>query len=146
MQQAYPFRAQIKTHRADAGDVTAWTVETFDESGFHRVGAKRKNNRNFVCCQLGCACRRLRIEHDNDRNTALRQLGRKARQSDGIIPRPAKFAGEVLTFDEIGLAEAFSDGAEESGAFVRGALRQEADNRDRLRPRRKCPSYRSTAE
>lgn len=72
----HPFWRNGGIHRADAGNITARSIEPRDKAGLYRIGADREKDRDVCCCRLGRARCREGVERDNDRHPALHKIDR----------------------------------------------------------------------
>jgi hypothetical protein len=84
------FRRYVEVHRADAGDVAARMIEALDEADLHRIGAERKDDGYLAGRRLGRARRRWRAERDDDRHSALDQIGGHSQQPVDVVACPAR--------------------------------------------------------
>ena len=141
VQQPDPFRRNLEIHRADAGDVAAGMIKAFDKPASHRIGARRKDNRDRCRHRFGCARGRQRVERHDDRRPVLHQFSRQSGQEVGVTACRSKFADVVLAFDEADFANAVAHGSDKHSGNLWLTLCQIANHwRNGLRACRERPS------
>jgi hypothetical protein len=78
------------------GNISAWSGETDDQLIADRIGHAGHDDRNYVCCLLGCAGR-CRAHHDNDVNLEPNQIVRDFPESLCIPFPEATLDSQVRT-------------------------------------------------
>src|SRR4029079_7069277 len=85
VQQSQSLRGKLPTHVGDPSDVSAWSREARDQACLHRVAGVHKNDRYGLCGGHRCPSSYGASRDDNDRDSALYEIHRKARQKTGIV-------------------------------------------------------------
>src|SRR5262245_21565473 len=148
MQQLQSLRSYRHVPSGDAGEVTAWSVQTCDKSKFNRIEPDVKHGWNCGGSRLSRQCSRGAGGHGNDGHFAPNQLGHYCGKPLVVTLRPAIFNRHVPTVDVTAFTQALVKGGQSEGITLSRPGADVSDHRHcrPLRTRRERPRCRTAKQ